>query len=114
MSDSETGDTEEIDSDEEVAQKKPQTPAPEWTGYLFDPEELLETPVMDKNAVGDAFSPVLVQPPSDGVANRPKEGVFSPYDRRVLRPKTPETPLRSNDPWHLTKAERQSLKNAKK
>jgi hypothetical protein len=117
MSDSDTSDTDEIDPDAEVVQKKTQSPAPAWTGHRYDSKELLETPVMDKNAVGDAFSPVFVQPPSDSVANRPKEVVFLPYNRRVLRPKTPETPLRSNAPWDqidLSEAERQSLENAKK
>jgi len=96
MSGSETEDTDPIDSDDEFVKKKEQTPAPACTGHPFDPDELPETPV-------------LTEPPSDGVANRPKKRGFSPHERRVPQPMTPETPPRSNAPWYLSEAEQKSL-----
>lgn len=82
MSDSETGDTEPMDSDDEFVEKKQQTPAAECTGHPFSPVEKTSR----------------IEPPSAGVATNPTEGVVLPRYRRMFPPKTPETPPRSNDP----------------
>jgi len=120
MSGYNTEDTDPMSPDAVFVKKKEQTPEPEWTGRYYVPVET--TPQMYPD--GDGFSPVLMEPPSDGVANRPKKRGFSRYERRVRRPETPETPPRSNDPRlrdfteheieSLTPSEIESLGNAKR